>query len=60
MLGFHEAAASTEVTADKSELEAARWFEADWIRSHDGKDGFRLPRIDSIARRLVDGWLENV
>ncbi len=57
MLGFYATATSTEITVDESELEAAHWFEADWIRSHDGKDGFRLPRIDSIARRLVDDWL---
>ncbi|MHA1537589.1 MAG: NAD(+) diphosphatase [Alphaproteobacteria bacterium] len=60
MLGFHAEATSTEITVDESELEAAEWFEADWIRAHAGKDGFRLPRVDSIARRLVDGWLEGV
>ena len=60
MLGFHAEAASTQITVDESELEAAKWFEADWIRENDGEDGFRLPRVDSIARRLVDGWLERV
>ena len=60
MLGFHAAAASTEITVDESELEAVQWFEADWIRENDGKGGFRLPRLDSIARRLVDGWLDSV
>ena len=60
MLGFHAEAASTEITVDESELEAAHWFEAEWIREHDGQGGFRLPRVDSIARRLVDGWLDGV
>ena len=60
MLGFHATATSTEITVDESELEAAHWFEADWIKANDGKGGFRLPRVDSIARRLVEDWLESV
>ncbi|MBI3515194.1 MAG: NADH pyrophosphatase, partial [Proteobacteria bacterium] len=33
-----------------------RWFSAHEIRNFAGT-GFSLPRPDSIARRLVDGWL---
>jgi NAD+ diphosphatase len=58
MLGFHARAASTEVTVDKSELEDARWFERAWILSHQDDDTFRLPRRDSIARRLLEDWLK--
>jgi NAD+ diphosphatase len=57
MLGFHAVAASTEIALNDAELEEARWFERDWIRAHEGKDGFRLPRLDSIARRLIEDWL---
>ena len=36
-----------QVSVNDSELEAARWFERDWLRANDGVDGFRLPRKDS-------------
>ena len=52
MLGFYAEAASTAITVDY-----ARWFERDWLRSHVDDDSFRLPRRDSIARRLIGDWL---
>jgi NAD+ diphosphatase len=57
MLGFHAAAVSTEITVDTGELEDARWFERSWLLAHVDDDSFRLPRRDSIARRLVGDWL---
>src|SRR3954447_26002411 len=69
MLGFFAQAASTAITVDYAELEDARWFERDWLLSHVGNDklqgdnlrgdnlrddNFRLPRRDSIARRLIE------
>src|SRR6266481_475836 len=57
MLGFYAAAATTEVSVDYGELEDARWFERDWLASHADDDTFRLPRRDSIARRLIEDWL---
>ncbi|MGE5268866.1 MAG: NAD(+) diphosphatase [Thiohalocapsa sp.] len=57
MLGFYAEATSSEITVDESELEDARWFERDWLRSHVDDDSFRLPRRDSIARRLIGDWL---
>jgi NAD+ diphosphatase len=57
MLGFHASAASTEITVDPGELEDARWFERRWLIDHVDDDSFRLPRRDSIARRLVEDWL---
>jgi NAD+ diphosphatase len=57
MLGFYAEATSTEITVDYSELADARWFERDWLRSHADDDSFRLPRPDSIARRLIGEWL---
>jgi NAD+ diphosphatase len=57
MLGFHAEALTTEITVDLGELEDARWFERSWLLSHVDDDSFRLPRRDSIARRLVEDWL---
>jgi len=57
MLGFHADATTTEIKVDYGELEDARWFERDWILARVDDDTFRLPRRDSIARRLVEDWL---
>ena len=57
MLGFHAAARTTEIAIDYGELADARWFERDWLLSHVDDDSFRLPRLDSIARRLIEDWL---
>ena len=57
MLGFHAEALTTEITVDYGELDDARWYERDWLLSHVDDDSFRLPRLDSIARRLIEDWL---
>ena len=57
MLGFYAEAASTEIEVDYGELEDARWFERQWLIEHVDDDSFRLPRRNSIARRLVEDWL---
>jgi NAD+ diphosphatase len=57
MLGFHAEARTTEITIDYGELEDARWFTREWLSSHPDDDGFRMPRLDSIARRLIEDWL---
>jgi len=57
MLGFYAEATTTDITVDYSELEDARWFERDWLRAHVDDETFRLPRLDSIARRLIRDWL---
>lgn len=54
MLGFMAEAQSDDISLNDGELEDARWFTAKELRS-----GFpKLPYRISIARRLVDGWLE--
>lgn len=58
MLGFYAAAQSTEIVLDPAELSDARWFSRADIRNHKAL-GFRLPRGDSIARRLIEDWLES-
>ncbi len=57
MLGFHAEALTTEITVDFGELEDARWVERGWLLAHQDDDNFRLPRRNSIARRLVEDWL---
>ena len=34
----------------------ARWFSREDLRDHK-QQGFELPRVDSIARRLIEDWL---
>ena len=57
MLGFHARARSTDIRVDHSELQDARWFDRAFILSHQDDDEFRMPRRDSIARRLIEDWL---
>jgi NAD+ diphosphatase len=57
MLGFHAEAVTSEIAVDYGELEDAKWFERDWLLSHTDDNSFGLPRLDSIARRLVEDWL---
>jgi NAD+ diphosphatase len=54
MLGFMADAESSEIVLNDGELEDARWFTRKELRS-----GFpKLPFGISIARRLVDHWLD--
>jgi NAD+ diphosphatase len=57
MLGFYAEAVTTAISLEDGELADARWFQRDWLLSHVDDDEFRLPRRDSIARRLLEDWL---
>ncbi len=57
MLGFHASARSTAIEVDHTELEDARWYKKSWLLAHQDDEQFRLPRRDSIARRLLEDWL---
>ncbi|MDW8399251.1 MAG: NAD(+) diphosphatase [Acetobacteraceae bacterium] len=57
MLGFHAEALSEEILPDPAELEDARWFHREALRDPESL-GIVLPRADSIARRLIEDWLE--
>jgi NAD+ diphosphatase len=59
MLGFHAEALSEAIRVDPEELADARWFAAVEVRRHEAL-GFSLPRVDSIARRLIEDWLDRV
>ena len=58
MLGFYAEALTDEITIDPSELRDARWFTRAELRGHE-QLGFSLPRADSIARRLIEDWMDH-
>jgi len=65
MLGFRATASSTEIACDPEEIADARWFTkedvanfVEWDQAD--ADQPRLPRRDSIARWLVQSWLDDV
>ena len=64
MLGFVARAVDTEITIDPAELESAAWYEPDFLRAHReapiGAADFALPRRDSIARQMLDAWLDGM
>ena len=57
MLGFHAEGLTEAIRIDPEELKDARWFSREEVRNH-AAHGFSLPRVDSIARRLIEDWLE--
>ena len=57
MLGFTATADSDAIQVDNLELETARWYSREELLASPEDETFRLPRRDSIGRRLVDDWL---
>ena len=57
MLGFSARARGTTIQVDPSELETARWYTRAELLASPENETFRLPRRDSIARRLIADWL---
>ena len=55
MVGYRATAVSADITFDTKELEDARWFTKDEVRAFTDKPS--LPRVDSIARKLLEEWL---
>jgi NAD+ diphosphatase len=58
MLGFYARARTIELKLDPDELQNAGWFTRDFLRGPHDPDKFRLPRADSIARRLINDWID--
>lgn len=56
MLGYYGEALTEDIVVDQTELIDVRWFSRDEVRDPQ-RHGFMLPRVDSIARHLVDDWL---
>lgn len=57
MLGYYAEGLSDEITLETAEMRDARWFSRDDIANRKAL-GFNLPPHDSIARRLIDDWLQ--
>lgn len=57
MLGFWARATTTDLRIAEDELESAAWYDRATLKASPEDEGFRLPRKDSIARRLVEDWL---
>lgn len=55
MVGFRATATNHEINCNHDELADARWYTRTEVRAF--KDNPRLPRPDSIARRLIGEWL---
>jgi NAD+ diphosphatase len=64
MLGFEAIATTTEISCDPDEIAEAQWFTREQIQSFgnwgDDSVGNKLPRPDSIARFLIDRWLNEI
>ena len=60
MLGFFAQATSEKMNIDYNEIEDVHWFSIEELKTLQQPSingGFKLPRVDSIARRLVDNWI---
>jgi NAD+ diphosphatase len=58
MLGFWGAALNAEIVRDGEELLDVMWATRDFLRQTHDPEKFRLPRADSIARRLIEEWID--
>ena len=58
MLGFNARAKDTKLKVDLDELEGAAWFSRDDLLASPENSAFRLPRSDSISRRLIEDWMK--
>ena len=62
MLAFTARAVTTEVTPDPEELEHVDWYDRAYLESvrhaRIGHDPFAMPGGHSVARRLIDWWLD--
>lgn len=57
MVGFYAEALTREIAFDPEELVDARWATRRELFLSDEERGFKLPRPDSIARRLIEDWM---
>lgn len=59
MVGFRARALTFDLNPDPAELESAAWYTRAELLASPEDDTFRLPRKDSIARRLIENWLKD-
>jgi NAD+ diphosphatase len=57
MLGFYGEGLNEDIVLQADEMRDAKWFSLDDIANRQTL-GFNLPPHDSIARRLIEDWLE--
>ncbi len=57
MLGFTAEVDPAPIRIYEEEIESARWFTRAELRESPEDETLRLPRRDSIARRLVEDWI---
>ena len=57
MLGFRATANSPVLTIDRDEIEDALWLTRDQLLDRE-RSPVRLPNRDSIARFLIEEWLD--
>jgi NAD+ diphosphatase len=57
MLGFHAICRHLPLEINEYELAAAAWYSRAELKASPEDESFRLPRRDSIARRLIEDWL---
>jgi NAD+ diphosphatase len=56
MIGFFARAVTTDIQVDGEELEAARWFSREELRTEAEAGSLLLPGGISISRSLVEAW----
>jgi NAD+ diphosphatase len=57
MVGFSAEARDSSFTVDTKEIESARWMTRAELLDSPEDSTFKLPRRDSISRRLIEDWL---
>jgi len=57
MLGFTAESDSEAFDLQDGEIESAQWMTRIDLLNSPENDQFRLPRADSISRRLIEDWV---
>ena len=57
MVGFRARALDRDIRIDNEEILEAGWYSRTFLKSLTPQSPLRLPRPDSIARRLIEDWL---
>ncbi|MFA7250193.1 MAG: NAD(+) diphosphatase [Dehalococcoidia bacterium] len=57
MVGFIGTPATLDIRLDEDEIAEARWFTREELASLPPDGAVQLPRGDSVARRMINGWI---
>lgn len=60
MIGFWARSEGAVLRVDETEIEHAAWYSRAELIASPEDESFRLPRRDSIARRLIEDWLSEI